>query len=286
MVAGVVSGIVATIDERTPSALLDEADAVHQLRTAVRRLRNVLAAFSRVLEPEPTDPLRGALAAYGRVLGLSRDLEVRADHCAEAVEAIGVPTLRPVLVTPLLAAQTEAHRQLVAWHRSAARDDLAALLETWATRPAVRAERADRPAADVAEKIVRKQVRRTVRAAERLADADARAQAHALRKAGRRLRHTVDAVTGDGTPDGLTDEVRRWMSEVGVLGHDIQRMLGDERDALLLSDYVRDHAERLAPYDAGAASYNLLVAHAEQAARRAVGGLPATVLALRNAQHA
>ncbi len=47
MLADIVGDLVALIDARTPAALADEPDAVHQLRTAVRRLRNVLAAFSQ-----------------------------------------------------------------------------------------------------------------------------------------------------------------------------------------------------------------------------------------------
>ncbi len=280
MLTLVIVDLTDRMQDLTPAALTDEPDAVHQLRTTVRRLRNVVAAFKKLLEPEPTARLRSALSDYGARLGESRDLEVRADHCADALETLGLDDeLRGPLVEPLLAAHEVAHRRLVAWHRSPDQVVLADRLECWATAPPITA-RGERPAERVATKAVRKQVDRTVAAAHHLIDADDAEELHELRKAARRLRHTVDAVT-DTPGDVLSGDVAGWAGQVGVLGTDIQRMLGDERDALLLAGYVRDRMDGVTD----AASYLMVVAHAEQEARRAVGALPGTVLALRDARH-
>ncbi|WP_344400196.1 CHAD domain-containing protein, partial [Promicromonospora sukumoe] len=68
------------VHDGVPAALADEPDAVHRLRTSVRRLRNVLAAFKRYLDRDAAAELRSRLKELGDVLGKARDLEVRAQQ--------------------------------------------------------------------------------------------------------------------------------------------------------------------------------------------------------------
>src|SRR4029453_13227054 len=65
------------LEELEPAALDDEPDAVHQLRTHVRRLRSVLAAFAPLFDAAAGRSVRRPSGELGRALGTVRDLEVR-----------------------------------------------------------------------------------------------------------------------------------------------------------------------------------------------------------------
>ncbi|GAA2230382.1 hypothetical protein GCM10010413_29770 [Promicromonospora sukumoe] len=134
---------------------------------------------------------------------------------------------------PLRTAHLHAHAEAVRWVRSERSRDLDRLLAEWAARPRL-GDRAGQPAKKAARRAVRRQAARTLEAAPRLADPEA---AHELRKAARRLRHTCDAVTRE--PVRL---LGRKAKDLGEVGHRIQSVLGDHRDALLLAEHVRDHA--------------------------------------------
>jgi inorganic triphosphatase YgiF len=53
-----------------------EADAVHQMRVALRRLRAAITLFKTVVEDERRDPIRAELKWMANVLGEARDLDV------------------------------------------------------------------------------------------------------------------------------------------------------------------------------------------------------------------
>jgi len=267
MLTDIVSGLASTIDERQAAALADEPDAVHQLRTSVRRLRNVLAAFSQYAEPSAVGGLRAQLAEYGDRLGEARDLEVRAQWCERVAAEVGLDSvLRGRLVAPVLAAHAGAHGALVAWAASPDAQELTAALSAWAVRPHLSIGSA-RPARVVAHEVLDAQVERVLeRADDYTTDPE---DAHALRKAARRLRHTVDAVTRPPA-----DVLGKSEAALGDLGSRIQSLLGDHRDALLLADYVR---ESLPDEAAPRASYLTLVEVAERTAADALAGVPAVL---------
>lgn len=247
------------IQDGVPAALADEPDAVHGLRTSVRRLRNVLAAFRGYLDKDAAAKLRSRLKEWGDVLGQARDLEVRAEQAAAAADAVGLPdAARSALVDPLRAAQAQAHADAVRWTRSRRSRDLARLLAEWAAAPRL-GERASRPAKKAARRAVRRQTARTLDAARRLGDPET---AHELRKAARRLRHTCDAITQ--APVGLLGSRTK---ELGSAGHRIQSVLGDHRDALLLADHAREHAD-------GSEAYDALVDLSQERALTALAELP------------
>ncbi|KAA1425619.1 CHAD domain-containing protein [Nocardioides antri] len=264
MLTGIVGDLVAHIEERTPAAVADEPDAVHQLRTSVRRLRNVLAAFADHFEPGAVGGLRARLAEYGDRLGRARDLEVRTEWCEEVATEVGLDSvLRGRLVAPLLAAHADAHGALVSWAASPEARQLTAALSAWAGSPAL-VDGGDRPAEAVAREAVTAQVDRVLRQVPDYQD-DAEA-AHSLRKAARRLRHTADAVTRPPA-----EVLGKDAAALGALGSRIQSLLGDHRDALLLADYVCDS---LPDEAAPRASYLTVVEAARRAADAAKAAVP------------
>ncbi|MDQ6522290.1 CHAD domain-containing protein [Nocardioides sp. LHD-245] len=251
LLTDVVGGLLADLRGGRGPALADEPDAVHRLRTSVRRLRNVLAAFGGYVEKRPARLLRDRLASYGALLGAGRDLEVRAEDCRRVLAQVGRPDLEPVLVAPLVAAHDGAHAVLVEWHATPDATALDRLLRDWA-RSVPLTSRADRPAATEAGRVLRREIRRVL---DRAAEGET---SHEVRKAARRLRHVADAVG--------TDEAAR----PGRLGKDIQGRLGDHRDALLLAGHL---------WSAGAPA--VVVARVEASASRALDGLPEALAALR-----
>ncbi len=261
LLRAVLADLAAEARVSRAAALLDEPDAVHHLRTTVRRQRNLLAAFRRCFEPTAAASFAAALAAYGSLLGECRDLEVRAEDATAALAALGLEELAEPVLAPLLAGHAVAHRALVAWHAGPGVEGLDALLDRWADAPPL-TRRARGPADEVAAAAVRRQVRRVLARADEAVAGTEEAR-HGLRKAARRLRHTADAVLvvdpGAAVP--------------GRLGHRVQSALGEHRDALLLAAHVRDSGV--------GASYDRVVALAEQAAARALEGLAEPLVALR-----
>ncbi|GHH79342.1 CHAD domain-containing protein [Promicromonospora soli] len=265
-----VNDLVRTIQDRVPAALADEPDAVHQLRTEIRRLRNVLAAFRKHLDKDATAELRSRLKEWGDVLGRARDLEVRTQQAAAAADTAGLDEkARSDLVDPLRTAHAQAHAEAVRWTRSDRCGDLARLMYEWAAEPRL-GERASRPAKKAARRAVRRQTDRTLDAAGRLDEPET---AHELRKAARRLRHTSDAITRD--PVGLLGPRTK---DLGAAGHRIQSVLGDHRDALLLAEHVRDQAD-------GSATYDGVVYVCEERALTALADLPAALAELEARSH-
>jgi CHAD domain-containing protein len=271
MLAAVIADLVGKIEARTPAALADEPDAVHQLRTAVRRLRNVLAAFSGYVEPSEVGGLRARLTEYSDRLGRVRDLEVRAAWCARVAAEVGLADiLRERLVVPLVEQHARAHAALVAWVGSAAAEPIGTGLgeETFSSAAAVGSAR---PAAVVAQEVLTEQVDRVLdHGTGYQNDHEA---AHALRRAARRLRHTADAVTRPPAevlgPDAAV---------LGELGSRVQSLLGDHRDALLLAEHVR---ALLPQDDAERAAYISVIEAAERAASAAMAEVPSVLADLR-----
>ncbi|WP_301312534.1 CHAD domain-containing protein [Promicromonospora umidemergens] len=265
-----VEDLVRRIHDRVPAALADEPDAVHGLRTSVRRLRNVLAAFRRYLDKDATAELRSLLKEWGDVLGRARDLEVRAQQVAAAADTAADAAAdtagldeqaRSALLDPLLTAHEQAHADVVRWTRSNRGRDLDRLLTEWAAEPRL-GERASQPAKKAARRAVRRQAERTLGSVGELTDL---ASAHELRKAARRLRHTCEAITRE--PVGL---LGRRTKDLGSAGHRIQSLLGDHRDALLLAEHVHAHA-------GGSEAYDAVVVGCHEQAVAALADLPAAL---------
>ncbi|MBM0127673.1 CHAD domain-containing protein [Pimelobacter simplex] len=248
LLARVIGELVTDVRAGREPALADDPDAVHQLRTSVRRLRNVLAGFGRYVEKRPAHELRAHLASYGALLGAGRDLEVRAEDCRRVLAELGRSDLEHALVDPLLAAHGGAHAVLVDWHGSPDAAALDHLLGMWGEKAPL-AGRARRPVGQVRRSVLRRELRRVLDRAEE------GETSHDVRKAARRLRHVAEAV-------GETALARA--------GKDVQGRLGDHRDAVLLAGHL---------WSAGAPA--VVVAHVEAAASRVLEGLPADLEALR-----
>ncbi|MFD3471408.1 CHAD domain-containing protein [Streptomyces sp. NPDC058682] len=86
-----------TLRDLDPAARRGLPDAVHQMRTSIRRLRGCLRTYRSVLAREATDPVRRELKWLAGELGVERDHEVLRDRFTAAVRDLpGELVLGPV----------------------------------------------------------------------------------------------------------------------------------------------------------------------------------------------
>lgn len=225
----------AELDATLGPALLDRPDGVHAHRKAVRRLRSALAAYRPFFDADAVRHLRTVYQAWGRELGVARDVEVRIAAGSRFLDWDGSDPAARDLLAQLRTEYWSAHRRLaqvgVSIEAAERRAELAAFLDA-------------PPFTEKAHRETKRGVRRRlVKEGDRVmgrADAVAvgpgdLATLHELRKAARRLRYAVEAVTRP--PVGLFGAKAVALSGAAERIHDL---LGDHRDFLA---FARD-AER------------------------------------------
>jgi CHAD domain-containing protein len=82
LVVGALRDLNRELTRMDPLARADAPDAIHRMRTTVRRLRSVLAVYSRLFDKTAVADLRGELKHVGVELGRARDAEVRGERMA------------------------------------------------------------------------------------------------------------------------------------------------------------------------------------------------------------
>jgi CHAD domain-containing protein len=80
LVVGALRDLNDELKGMDPLARADAPDAIHRMRTTIRRLRSVLAVYSRLFDKAAVTELRSELKHLGVELGRARDAEVRGDR--------------------------------------------------------------------------------------------------------------------------------------------------------------------------------------------------------------
>ncbi|MFB9447968.1 CYTH and CHAD domain-containing protein [Dactylosporangium vinaceum] len=244
--------------EQDPQVRDGDAEAVHKMRVATRRLRSTLRSFAPMLTGD-LDALHEEVKWVTGLLGAVRDTDVmgeRLDHLVHAEPAELV--LGPVAarITSLLAAQAaEARKALTAGLDSprytALLNDIDALVARTGPAP-------------------RKRLMRLARKAQRRADgrldaATSDAEMHESRKAYKRARYAAELVAPvAGKPaTALADRIT-----------DLQDALGTHQDAMVTGELLKAYG--ITAYGAGenAFTYGLLHARIDEQGRRALEDLP------------
>lgn len=215
----------------------DRAEAVHDMRTTVRRLRTTLATSSRVLDAGVTDGLRERLAELGVALEPARDAEVRGELAASLLAETQEPgaDVRERLVDGARDEYQRDRRAVVALldrpEHAALIGDLAELVH----RPPLGAK-----ALHGQRSVLRSALRRAARRAHRrLGRVDERDldSLHAARKAVRRVRYLAEAMA-QYAPNGGGPGVR----DLADAAKRLQDSLGDHRDAALHARWIGEQA--------------------------------------------
>jgi CHAD domain-containing protein len=212
----------------------EDPEAVHQARVATRRIRSTLRTFSKLLDKEWTDRLRGDLKWLADLLGEVRDADVMLERFSghlEALPAADAKAGRRLLAT-LADQRDHARRRLLG---AMAQEKYAVLLDDVVAAAAAPAllPGADRPAAEVMPPLVRKPWRRLRKAVRQAGDDPADDQLHQIRIRAKRARYAAEAVEPViGTPaKGFADAVA-----------DLQSVLGDHQDAVVGEAWLREAA--------------------------------------------
>ncbi|MCS5719142.1 CYTH and CHAD domain-containing protein [Herbiconiux sp. CPCC 205763] len=277
-----VAELVARVVALDPAVRADRPDSVHQLRTTVRRLRNVLTTHRHLFDPIALDEVRDALSRFGAVLGETRDLEVRAEWAEfsldelESDRGIDDPDARRRLVDATRAEHDEAHARLVSSMTAPVYYRLLDALDEFAGGSSIAPDAPRQPkkeARRTLRKVGKRALARSVkeREARRVLGPDIVAAAGALgalhdsRKAARRLRHAAEfATSGAGAVLGDHAEA------VGDAAEELQDALGWHRDASLFAEYVLLTARRAEAAGEGSFTYGVLYQRSLDQARRAL----------------
>ncbi len=229
-----VRALIQEFDASERALMRGDPEGAHRHRTAVRRLRSVLAAYGGVFDDAVVTRVRAQLKDWGAALGAVRDEEEGVAALARLIDDLDDPDraehLRRVVLAPAAARADAATRRLRDRHDGPRQVHARADLRRFAEQPPLSARASRRPKS--LRRQVEKEARRVRRAAAR-SDRDI-ASEHEFRKAARRLRHAVEAVTAD--PPGLFgDRVAR----VGRRAKDVQKQAGARRDAANVERMLR-----------------------------------------------
>jgi len=230
LIGGNLARQTAELHRLDPLARADLPDAVHQLRTACRRLRGILATFDSCFAAASTDPVRDELRWIRDLLGAPRDLEVLRDRLTRLVAAEPAELVRgrpgQWIDSQLRAAHRAAHRDALDAMASERYFALVDALDSWRDTPPW-ADRRDRPAH---KRLTRKldaewaDLERAVGLAAGGDDAERPILLHEVRKEAKRLRLTA------GILEPVVGSEARATSRAAK---EIQDVLGEHHDGVV-----------------------------------------------------
>ncbi len=162
-----------------------DAEAVHETRVAVRRLRSVLRTARPMLDPDWVDDVRAELDRYGELLGAVRDLDVLIGHLWTEGRQAGGEADTGELLAPLELERDEARAKLRTAMGSQRYRALLERLESAARYlPVTRTDLS-------VEKLARRELRK-LRKFKQRANLDDDRQLHKLRILGKRARYAAE----------------------------------------------------------------------------------------------
>lgn len=230
---------------KEPGARLGEdAEALHDMRVAGRRLRAALSLFADVM-PEETPALRGQLGSVFRTLGAARDLDVQLEQLDEWLAEVPEPDRQPLAeLRSLLEDQRKKARTSMVtaldsheWEVSVAR--IGRLL---GGRSARLPDPAALPARAAAPDLLQAQFRKLRRRGDRIGRHSDSADFHRVRIQAKRFRYALEFFA-----DIYHGQTRRLVKR--MIG--LQDILGQHQDAEIAIARLRrlavDHGVELDP---------------------------------------
>ncbi|MBP1136445.1 CHAD domain-containing protein [Arthrobacter sp. PvP023] len=213
-------------------------DAVHQMRSAARRIRSVLRTYRTLFIKDAVVGLERDLQWLGRILGRPRDAEVMRErilanlHALPEAQASGpaLGQIEHVLGT----AYNTGYQRALATLNSARYYRILTALEHFRDHPPVKSKsKASKPARKASTRLVNNAARRLHRAhrASRKAAGSPGYDAalHQVRKDAKRLRHAAESV--------ITIHGKR-ARRLEKTGHRIQTVLGDHQDTVVARELL------------------------------------------------
>jgi CHAD domain-containing protein len=214
------------------AAQCDEAEPLHQLRVATRRLRASIELFSTVIYAAQLKIFRRDLPWLGRQAGAVRECDVTSALIATRADRID-PDLKAAIL-PIIAAldqrrKSESAKLCELLESKRYRSTLAKL-----SRPAIKRVGADRKLGVVAAQLIRPATRGASRFGEKIADDAPALVFHKLRVRIKRLRYELEMVSQLGAK-----RHKRTLRRLEQL----QEMLGLYHDVTVASSWLVSYAE-------------------------------------------
>ena len=212
----------AMLEHEPGTRLGEDAEELHDMRVATRRLRAAIGLFEEVLPPR-AQHLGRELRWIARALGAVRDLDVQLERLPELTGWVAswYPATRGArlgLVRAALEAErSEARRLLLSDLDSPRWERLSAALVDFARQGPGSSERGRTPATTVVPELVRSRHHAAVKAARRACRTGTPADFHKLRIRCKRLRYSLD-LTGELYGTKATRFVRKLAGLQDVLG--------------------------------------------------------------------
>jgi CHAD domain-containing protein len=230
--AAITAGAIR-LTQNDPGTRLGEAEPLHQMRVATRRLRSDLRTFAPLVDPAWAGEITDELGWLGGCLGAVRDLDVQIAQLELLADE-----LRPnldALFDPLERKRDAARADLIVSLRSAR---YTALLDRLveASHAPVLASAAEAPVEQALPPLLHAAWRRLARQARTVSPGDPDERYHAVRILAKRARYAAEAigpVLGDpGKPDLLFADAAAGL----------QDLLGSLQDAVIGADLISHYA--------------------------------------------
>jgi CHAD domain-containing protein len=236
VILAAVRGAVSRIAARDPDARRGDAEGIHGLRTATRRLRSELDALENLIDRHWREPIEGELKWLAAMLGGVRDLDVLTArlHKASATRTEHSPDVRELapLFTSLAARHELASRALEEGLQSDRYRALLAALEGAALHPAL-TDAAWEPCRTALPQVALAAWRRLKKGAHSLRSNDPVEEFHELRKRAKRARYTAELIA-----PVLGHQVARAAGRFIRLTTQVQAALGEHQDAVVSSEEI------------------------------------------------
>ncbi|ACL40768.1 CHAD domain containing protein [Pseudarthrobacter chlorophenolicus A6] len=231
-----LAGQLKQLLDRDAGVRLEEPEAIHDMRSAARRMRSALAAYRKLYRAVPVRRLRDELSWLGGVLGAPRDAEVLRSRLLGQIDELppgeGAEAARDFLDRRAGATFDAGYRLLQEALVSERYFRLLDSLEDFRDTPPVRGTAVEPGRRAVAKAVDKsaKRIRRSHKAASHARRGTERETAlHQVRKDAKRLRHVAEsaaAVSG------------KRARKVAKAAHRQQKILGDYHDAVIARDLL------------------------------------------------
>ncbi|WP_457974023.1 CYTH and CHAD domain-containing protein [Arthrobacter sp. D1-17] len=257
---------IAQLVRTDPAVRLEEPDAVHQMRSATRRLRSALAVYRKLFGDAAVRRLRDELRWLGRILGAPRDAEVTRERILAGVGALPPEQADAVkdrlereLGDRFAAGYRRVQEVLVSERYYRLLDDLEEFRDNPPALPAAAA-----PAARVTGKRIGRTIRRLRRSAKAARQDKAGpahdAALHQVRKDAKRLRHAAESAI---------PLYGKRAARLADAAHRQQKILGDHHDSVMARTLLGKLARGPQQSEHVSAAYARLLRKEVKAAARA-----------------
>jgi CHAD domain-containing protein len=219
-----------------PAALCGDAEGIHQMRVAIRRLRAAMALFEQHLEPHTMSRFEAELRRVGQIFGHARDWDV---FCLQILpETSAAADWRDLLLPPATAQRQAAHQRFTQEAQAPPFTALILGLAAWAAgEPRLLGDAAlEQPIEDLAPRLLGRLAHKVERRGRHIEEGSD-AERHALRKSLKKLRYGIDYLQALYPSKQVESFLRRCKK--------LQQVLGDINDTVTatgLADRLADAA--------------------------------------------